>query len=101
MDLKVRGIEPKYVAEIDRKRKMESEKTGKKISQNDYLKSLIRNDYERQLWEYKQDMFDKTLEKFVQIVDSQNVLLMQQTVKIEQLTKVISTVFFEADGGEE
>lgn len=67
MDILVRNLDSKFVAEIDKRCQELTNKTGNKWSRNTYLKILIENDFDRALMHYKKDQFDLLLEKFIAI----------------------------------
>ncbi|EPM7560429.1 hypothetical protein ACTPL8_002869 [Enterococcus faecium] len=49
MDILVRNLDSKFVAEIDKRCQKLTNKTGNKWSRNTYLKILIENDFDRAL----------------------------------------------------
>lgn len=61
VDIKVTGIEPAYVKEVERKAEEISDRLGKKISRNEYIKMLIQNDCELRLMKLKEDKFDQAV----------------------------------------
>ncbi|NTJ98367.1 hypothetical protein HQ633_12135 [Enterococcus faecium] len=67
MDILIRKIDPKVIAEIDRRCQELTTKTGKKWSRNKYLKVLIENDFDHAFMNYRKDKFDLSLEKFIAI----------------------------------
>lgn len=86
MDVIIRGVDPQYIKEIDRKAEEIKSKTGSKFSRNDYLKSIIRTDSEIDLINYKKAEFDLAIDK---LLLSQEELI----ANISELTKVYERVF--------
>lgn len=86
MDVSIRGIDPQYVKEIDKKVKKIQERTGKKFSRNDYFLAIIRQDSEIDLIDYKKSEFDLVVEKLL--------LSNEQMVEsISELTSVYERLF--------
>ena len=86
LDVIIRGVDPQYIKEIDRKAEEIKSKTGSKFSRNDYLKSIIRTDSEIDLINYKKAEFDLAIDK---LLLSQEELI----ANISELTKVYERVF--------
>lgn len=61
MDIKIRNIETKYICDLDKKAKLLSNKLGKKVSRNEYVKRLIEAEYELSSYQEKEDRFDRTI----------------------------------------
>ena len=61
MDIKVTGIDPVYVREIEKKAEEKGRRLGRKFSRNEYIKMLIQNDCELRLTELKEDKFDQAV----------------------------------------
>jgi hypothetical protein len=87
MDVSIRGIDPQYVKEIDKKVNKIQERTGKKkFSRNDYFLAIIRQDSEIDLIDYKKSEFDLVVEKLL--------LSNEQMVEsISELTSVYERLF--------
>ena len=88
-EIKVRGINKKYVQEIDRRCVELTEQTGQKWSRNDYLKLLIENDFERPLMDYKKDQFDRLLEKFTDVQLHNTKVLEAYTNEVKNLIEIL------------
>ncbi|HAQ4673215.1 TPA: hypothetical protein IXS39_001947 [Enterococcus faecium] len=88
-EIKVRGINKKYVREIDHRCVELTEQTGQKWSRNDYLKLLIENDFERPLMDYKKDQFDRLLEKFTDVQLHNTKVLEAYTNEVKNLIEIL------------
>ena len=88
-EIKVRGINKKYVQEIDRRCVELTEQTGQKWSRNDYLKLLIENDFERPLMDYKKDQFDRLLEKFTDVQLHNTKVLEAYTNEVKNIIEIL------------
>lgn len=86
MDVKIRGIDPQYIKEIDRKVMEIRKKTNRSFSRNDYLKLLVRQDSEIDLINYKKAEFDLALDKM--LVSNEEL-----TASITNLTEVYERLF--------
>ncbi|MBO0481490.1 hypothetical protein JZO71_04015 [Enterococcus sp. MSG2901] len=86
MEVKIRGIDPQYIQEIDRKVMEIRQKTNRNFSRNDYLKMLLRQDSEIDLINYKKAEFDLALDKM--LVSNEEL-----TASIENLTDVYERLF--------
>ncbi|WP_347401331.1 hypothetical protein [Candidatus Enterococcus courvalinii] len=84
--MKIRGIDPQYIQEIDRKVMEIRQKTNRNFSRNDYLKMLLRQDSEIDLINYKKAEFDLALDKM--LVSNEEL-----TASIENLTDVYERLF--------
>ncbi|EPN3648502.1 TPA: hypothetical protein ACWWCX_002719 [Enterococcus faecium] len=89
MDLLIRNIEGKYINKIDKRCEELTVKTGKKWSRNQYLKVLIENDFDHALQDYKQDKFDRLLEKFVDIQTYNTKILEEYITTNNQLISLL------------
>lgn len=89
VDIKIRGVNPIYIAEIDKKVQIISERQGKKFSKNDYYKMLLKENFEADLNDFAKSRYEKTTEKIISSIDKQNELL-EQHIKLEnQLLKLL------------
>ncbi|MHA4090109.1 hypothetical protein ACX17A_26180 [Bacillus cereus] len=61
MDILLRGIDPKYIKDIDKRCELLSVKLKRKYTRAEYLRSLIQNDVEHSLLQFKQDKFDEAV----------------------------------------
>ncbi|TPV39597.1 hypothetical protein [Bacillus dicomae] len=61
MDILLRGIDPKYIKDIDKRCELLSMKLKRKYTRAEYLRSLIQNDVEHSLLQFKQDKFDEAV----------------------------------------
>ncbi|EMF0336497.1 TPA: hypothetical protein IWN98_001277 [Enterococcus faecium] len=86
MEVKIRGVDPQYIQEIDRKVKEIKRKTNRNFSRNDYFKMLIRQDSEIDLINYKKAEFDLALDKM--LVSNEEL-----TASIVNLTEVYERLF--------
>lgn len=89
MEVKIRGVNPIYVSEIDRKAKLISEKTGKKFSKNDYYKMLLKENFEADVQEFAKTRYEETIEKIIKKTEQQNELLEQHIALETQLLKLL------------
>ncbi|PGB64292.1 hypothetical protein [Bacillus toyonensis] len=61
MDILLRGIDPKYIKDIDKRCELISVKLKRKYTRAEYLRSLIQNDVDHSLLQFKQDKFDEAV----------------------------------------
>ncbi|MEB8740580.1 hypothetical protein [Bacillus cereus] len=61
MDILLRGIDPKYIRDIDKRCELLSVKLKRKYTRAEYLRNLIQNDVEHSLLQFKQDKFDEAV----------------------------------------
>ncbi|PFB88595.1 hypothetical protein [Bacillus thuringiensis] len=61
MDILLRGIDPKYIKDIDKRCELISVKLKRKYTRAEYLRNLIQNDVEHSLLQFKQDKFDEAV----------------------------------------
>lgn len=69
MEVKVRGVDAKYIIEIDRKAAELSKKLGRNFSRNEYLQMLIQRDSVSRLEDIEQDKFDRALENLISVLE--------------------------------
>lgn len=100
MDVKIRGVEAIFLAQIDKKCNEISERRGEKFSRNDYLKMLIHEDARFELIELQRNEFNaavdsveytmnKMNEKLQEYIDVTNMLVLSLTgnIDLESYTK--------------
>ncbi|EOP43900.1 hypothetical protein ACU80C_31550 (plasmid) [Bacillus mycoides] len=61
MDILLRGIDRKYIKDIDKRCELISVKLNRKYTRAEYLRNLIQNDVEHSLLQFKQDKFDEAV----------------------------------------
>lgn len=61
MDILLRGIDRKYIKDIDKRSELISVKLNRKYTRAEYLRNLIQNDVEHSLLQFKQDKFDEAV----------------------------------------
>ncbi|OTP20022.1 hypothetical protein [Enterococcus mundtii] len=88
-EIRVRGVNKKYVQEIDCRCEELTERTGQKWRRNDYLKLLIENDFERPLMDYKKDQFDRLLERFTDVQLHNTKVLEAYTNEVNNLIELL------------
>lgn len=89
MDVLVRGIDPAYIKEIDRRCELLSAKLNRKYSRQEYLQNLIQNEVERSLFEFKQDQFDTAVKNMTITLDRQINMLQEYVDAIHELIQVL------------
>ncbi|MGI8362905.1 hypothetical protein [Bacillus cereus] len=88
MDILLRDIDPKYIKDIDKRCELISVKLKRKYTRAEYLRSLIQNDVEHSLLQFKQDKFDEAVsnvtvslerqeDKLQEYIDATNELIMK------------------------
>lgn len=88
MDILLRGIDPKYIKNIDKRCELISVKLKRKYTRAEYLRSLVQNDVEHSLLQFKQDKFDEAVgnvtvslerqeNKLQEYIDATNELIMK------------------------
>lgn len=95
MEVKIRSVSPKYVDEITKRCAELTSRTGKKWSQNDYLKCLIESDFHRPLADYKKDQFDQSIEHFGEIIGRNT----QTLEKYIETTNKLLLILIDHEGG--
>lgn len=89
MNVLVRGIDPSYIKEIDRRCELISAKLNRKYSRQEYLKNLIQNEVERSLFDFKQDQFDIAIKNLGTTLDRQTNMLQEYIDTNNELIEVI------------
>ncbi|NWK72611.1 hypothetical protein COJ48_18375 [Bacillus cereus] len=90
MDVLVRGIDPSYIKEIDRRCELISTKLNRKYSRQEYLQNLIRNEVERSLFEFKQDQFDTAVKNLSVTLERQTNMLQEYIGSNNELIQVLA-----------
>ncbi|AFU17180.1 hypothetical protein MC28_D131 (plasmid) [Bacillus thuringiensis MC28] len=61
MDIHIRGVDPYYVKEIDKRCKKISEKLGRRYYRSDYINDLFEKHFEAEYQRGKEDKFDEAI----------------------------------------
>lgn len=90
MDVLVRGIDPAYIKEIDRRCELISAKLNRNYSRQEYLRNLIQNEVERSLFEFKQDQFDSAVKNLSITLERQTNMLQEYIDATHELIGVMA-----------
>lgn len=94
MDILVRGIEPIFIKEIDKKASELTKKLGRNFSRNEYILMLIQNDCELRLTELKAQKFDLAVEHLIKSLE-------RQEDKLQEFINSNNRVFYLLASGED
>ncbi|HFU7090086.1 TPA: hypothetical protein ACGN8S_005240 [Bacillus cereus] len=90
MDVLVRGIDPAYIKEIDRRCELISVKLNRNYSRQEYLRNLIQNEVELSLFEFKQDQFDTAVKNLSITLERQTNMLQEYIDSNHELVEMIA-----------
>ncbi|ARO21794.1 hypothetical protein B2J90_30855 (plasmid) [Bacillus tropicus] len=91
MDILLRGIDPKYIKDIDKRCELISVKLKRKYTRAEYLRSLIQNDVEHSLLQFKQDKFDEAVGNVTVSLERQEDKLQEYIDAINELIMKLAT----------
>ncbi|MFI8496626.1 hypothetical protein ACIGC1_27965 [Peribacillus butanolivorans] len=101
MNILIRGVDPIFAKELEKKANEISKKIGRDFSRNEYILMLIQNDCELRLTKLKEDKFDQAVDSLSHTLDRQTDKLQEFINSNNRLFHLLASGIDNEDQGEE